>query len=92
MLTAVELDVKSTGNSQRNTTEIVFAGMGFVAIGGNFARAKIRVLTPQGRGVGIRRPLVGFIENKGCSLLVVKHKGTKRPEKIRLGGGRRLKI
>src|SRR5579871_95335 len=46
----LELEVKSTGNSQRNTIEIVLAGLGFVAIGGNFSSAKLRVWTPSGRG------------------------------------------
>jgi len=69
--TALEAEIKSTGNSQRNTLEIVFAGMGFVAIGGNFLRAKVRVCTPEGRGVGVRRPIVQLIEG-GYSLDTVR--------------------
>jgi hypothetical protein len=61
MKVGLELDVKSTGNAERNTIEIVFAGLGFVAIGGNFQRAKFRVWSPAGRGVGVRRPVVKMI-------------------------------
>ena len=77
MQTALELDIKSTGNSERNTIEIVFAGLGFVAIGGNFGEARIRVLTPQGRGVGLRKPVVQRIMG-GYSLDVVKRKKVGR--------------
>jgi len=71
--TALELDIKSTGNSERNTIEIVLAGLGFVAIGGNFTSAKLRVLTPGGRGVGIRNPIVQRI-GAGYSLDIVRRK------------------
>lgn len=77
MQTALELDIKSTGNSERNTIEIVFAGLGFVAIGGNFGEAKVRVMTPEGRGVGVRRPVVERIMG-GFSLDVVKRKKVGR--------------
>ena len=92
MLTALELEVKSTGNSERNTIEIVMAGLGFVAIGGNFQRAKVRVSTPAGRGIGIRRPVVERIANTGSSLLVVRRKTPFRAEKIKQGGGLRVPI
>lgn len=75
--TALELEVKSTGNSERNTIEIVLAGMGFIAIGGNFARAKIAVWTPAGRGVGVRTPIVLLI-GKGYSLRPVKRQKVTR--------------
>jgi hypothetical protein len=89
MLTALELDVKSTGNSERNTTEIVIAGLGFIAIGGNFGRAKLAIWTPEGRGVGIRQPIVQRIAS-GFSRRVVKTKkvirminlGKKGQEKV----------
>jgi hypothetical protein len=71
MKVALETDVRSTGNSQRNTLEIVVAGQGFVAVGGNFERARVRVWTPEGRGVGVRRPIVREIEG-GDSLMVVR--------------------
>lgn len=71
MKVGLELDIKSTGDSERNTIEIVFAGLGFVAIGGNFPRAKLRVWTPDGRGVGIRKPIVQTMY-KGYSLDPVK--------------------
>ena len=73
MLEALELDIKSTGNAERNTIEIVVAGLGFIAIGGNFETAKIKVWTPGGRGVGIRRPVVERI-GVGYSLDVVRKK------------------
>ena len=86
LLTALELDIKSTGNSERNTIEVVFAGLGFIAIGGNFARAKVRISTPEGRGVGIRRPLVARINN-GDSLPVTGKGGGMRTKRrgVRLG-------
>jgi hypothetical protein len=71
MSIALETEIKSTGNSARNTLEIVFAGMGFVAIGGNFTKAKLRVWTPEARGVGVRKPLVRRIE-EGFSLTTVR--------------------
>lgn len=77
MQTALELDIKSTGNSERNTIEIVFAGLGFVAIGGNFGEAKVRVETPRGRGVGVRKPVVQRIMG-GFSLDVVRRKKVGR--------------
>src|SRR5271163_4047526 len=55
---ALEMDVKSTQNVAKNTTEIAIAGMGFVAIGGNFMHAKVRVWSPEGKGIGVRRPIV----------------------------------
>jgi hypothetical protein len=73
MLDALELEIKSTGNAERNTIEIVIAGLGFIAIGGNFGLAKIKVWTPAGRGVGIRRPIVEKI-GTGYSLDVVRKK------------------
>lgn len=73
MLEALELEIKSTGNAERNTIEIVIAGLGFIAIGGNFEMAKIKVWTPGGRGVGIRRPIVQNI-GKGYSLDIVRKK------------------
>jgi hypothetical protein len=73
----LELDLKSTGDSERNTVEIVFAGLGFVAIGGNFVQAKLQVWTPQGRGIGIRQPIVQEIEG-GQSLRVLKRKPIAR--------------
>jgi hypothetical protein len=77
MLTALELDVKSTGNTERNTIEIVLAGLGFIAIGGNFECAKLRVSTPAGRGVGIRRPVVLRI-GAGYSLDIVRKRKVGR--------------
>lgn len=71
MQIALETTIASTGNAARNTVEIVFAGMGFVAVGGNFERAKLRVWTPGARGVGIRRPVVKIIQG-GFSLDTVK--------------------
>jgi len=87
LLPALNLDVKSTGNSARNTIEIVFAGMGFVAIGGNFGDAKVQVWTPQGRGVAIRRPIVQMI-GKGYSLRPIRKRKTTRI--IHLGNKSRL--
>jgi hypothetical protein len=75
--TALELEVKSTGNSERNTIEIVLAGLGFIAIGGNFGRAKIAVWTPAGRGVGVRKPIVQLI-GKGYSLTPVRRQKVPR--------------
>jgi len=73
---ALDLDVKSTKNSERNAIEIVIAGMGFIAIGGNFDQAKIQVWTPDGRGVGIRRPIVERIMGQ-YSLQVVWKRPTR---------------
>ena len=70
---ALELSIKSTGNSERNTLEIVLAGLGFIAIGGNFESAKIRVWSPEGRGVGVRRPIVQRI-NGGFRLNIIKRR------------------
>jgi hypothetical protein len=92
LLTALDLDVTSTGNSARNTIEIVFAGLGFVAIGGNFATCKVRVSTPGGRGTGIRKPVVDRIGDEGCCLPVVRRRGVIRPVKIKKGGGLRVDI
>jgi hypothetical protein len=89
MLTALELEVKSTGNSERNTTEIVIAGLGFIAIGGNFGRAKLSVWTPEGRGVGIRQPVVQRI-GSGFSLRIVKRKKVIRM--IKLGKKGQVKV
>ena len=77
ILEALVLDVKSTGNAERNTIEIVFAGLGFVALGGNFKSAKLQVWTPNGLGVAVRRPIVERI-GKGFSLDVVRKKKTGR--------------
>jgi hypothetical protein len=74
---ALEMDLKSTGNAERNTIEVVFAGLGFVAIGGNFSSAKLRIWTPAGRGVAIRRPVVERIGGP-YSLDVVKRKKVGR--------------
>jgi len=68
---ALEAEINSTGNSERNALEIVFAGMGFVAIGGNFLSARLRVWTPEGRGVGVRKPIVHRIQG-GFSLDTVR--------------------
>lgn len=76
MKVALETDVRSTGNSQRNTLEVVVAGLGFVAVGGNFERARVRVWSPEGRGVGVRRAIVREIEG-GYSLMVRKAKATR---------------
>jgi hypothetical protein len=89
---AATLDVKSTGNSVRNTIEIVIAGLGFVAVGGNFASAKIVVFTPGGRGVGVRRALVDRIEDVGFCLRPVKRVGRRRGERVKQGGGKRVSI
>ena len=61
------------GNPQRNTVEIVFAGLGFVAIGGNFLHAKVKVSSPGGKGVGVRRPIVERLSG-GYRLDIVKRK------------------
>src|SRR5436190_5667856 len=74
---ALEMDLKSTGNAERNTIEVVFAGLGFIAIGGNFSTAKLRIWTPAGRGVAIRRPIVEKIGGS-YSLNVVKKKKVGR--------------
>jgi hypothetical protein len=71
MAVALDLEVKSKKDPSRNTLEIVFAGVGWVAIGGNFSRAKIRVYTPEGRGVDIRQPVVKTIHGD-YSLTTVK--------------------
>jgi hypothetical protein len=92
MEVAATLDVKSTGNSARNTIEIVIAGLGFVALGGNFLRAKVVVFTPRGRGVGVRRALVDRIEDVGCCLRAVKRVGKRRGERVKQGGGKRVSI
>jgi hypothetical protein len=44
-----------------------------VAIGGNFLHAKIKVWSPGGRGVGVRRPIVDKL-SAGCRLDVVRRK------------------
>lgn len=77
LLQALELEIKSTGNVERNTVEIVFAGLGFVAIGGNFVKAKLRVWTPGGRGIAVRRPVVERIAG-GFSLDVVRKRKVGR--------------
>ena len=58
---ALEMEVQSTKNVTKNTIEVVIAGMGFIAIGGNFLHAKIRVWAPKGKGIGVRRPIVTTI-------------------------------
>jgi hypothetical protein len=75
--TSLDLEIKSTGNSQRNTIEIVFAGLGFVALGGNFGSAVVRVMTPLGRGVAVRKPVVEKIMG-GDSLEVVRRRRVGR--------------
>lgn len=75
--TTLDLKVKSTGNSERNTIEIVFAGLGWVSIGGNFGSAVIKVQSPEGRGVGVRRPVVERI-GAGDSLEVVRRRKVGR--------------
>jgi hypothetical protein len=76
MLPVLELDVKSTGNAERNTAEIVIAGLGFVAIGGNFVSAKLCIWTPDGRGVAVRQPVVKKIGG-GFSLDIVRRKSER---------------
>lgn len=77
LLPALDLDLKSTGNADRNTVEIVFAGLGFVAIGGNFLHAKVKVWSPGGRGVGVRRPIVDKVSG-GYRLDIVRRKKVGR--------------
>ena len=63
--------------------EIVFAGLGFVAIGGNFLHAKVKVWSPGGKGVGVRRPIVQTVSG-GYRLDVVMRKKVGRL--VMLGG------
>ncbi|KAJ2342780.1 nitric oxide associated protein 1 [Coemansia sp. RSA 2618] len=42
------------------TLDVVFAGVGWVAINGQFPRAKIRVFSPFGTGVCVRPPMMPF--------------------------------
>lgn len=77
LLPSLEMEIKSTGNAERNTIEIVIAGLGFVAVGGNFGRAIVRVWSPGGRGVGIRRPIVERIGGE-FSLDVVRRRKVGR--------------
>ncbi|KAJ2616953.1 nitric oxide associated protein 1 [Coemansia sp. RSA 1365] len=42
------------------TLDVVFAGVGWIAITGLFERAKIKIYSPFGTGVGVRPPMMPF--------------------------------
>ncbi|KAJ1890113.1 nitric oxide associated protein 1 [Kickxella alabastrina] len=56
---AVEHTFEGT-HKQHATLDVAFAGIGWVAITGQFPRATIQVFTPNGMGVSVRPPLMPF--------------------------------
>ncbi|KAJ2760439.1 hypothetical protein IWQ56_005484, partial [Coemansia nantahalensis] len=55
------LEHEFAGLHRRHATlDVVFAGVGWVAVTGEFPRAKIRVFSPFGAGVCVRPPMLPF--------------------------------
>ncbi|KAJ2454408.1 nitric oxide associated protein 1 [Coemansia sp. RSA 2336] len=74
----VALEHEFEGTHKRNASlDVVFAGVGWIAITGQFPRAKIRVYSPFGAGVGVRPPMLPFEYDRVTSHMSSQRKTPK---------------
>ncbi|KAJ1750976.1 nitric oxide associated protein 1 [Coemansia sp. RSA 989] len=74
----IALEHEFEGTHKRNASlDVVFAGVGWIAITGQFPRAKIRVYSPFGAGVGVRPPMLPFEYDRVTSHMSSQRKTPK---------------